>query len=431
MKNLCFLSVLTLMCMVLCLTGCASKHSKLMNSAQANYRANQPEAALHDAVEALNLKPNFDKAQDFVILFFNAAVESRENRIKALKATPDKFKWDKIVAEYQGLIEINNWVKNLPPTALIHKKMKQRIIFDTKDYTTQLGEASTQAAEAHYQEGVRIAASSEQPDTQKQAAKAFKKVEEFVPGYKDAGDRYESARRAGIKKMAILPFDDLSGRSRFYGALAETITDQIIDSVINDPSATEFLELVSRDQLDRIVQEQQLGLTELIDQRTAAELGKVLGVHEMVIGKITQIIYVPERTRQTTVPQQTTVRVKAGTEKYTDKNGKIKTRQKYRDKNISAQVTHYTKESTASIIGSYQIIDVQTAVIRDSARFNEKSEFKTEWGTFTGNQEALGQYYLKLCSVDEQFAPTEQELVLEATNKLARQLAKKFKAYAR
>ncbi len=219
--------------------------------------------------------------------------------------------------------------------------------------------------------------------------------------------------------------------ARSYGALSETITDQIVDSVINDPSATEFLELVSRDQLERVMQEQQLGLTGIIDQQTAARLGGLLGVHEMVIGKITQIIYVPERTRQTTVPQETIIRVKSGTERYTDKNGKIKKRPKYRDKNISAQVTHYTKESSASIIGSYQIIDVQTAVIRDSARFNEKSEFKTEWGKFTGNQKALGQYYLRLCSVDEQFAPTEQELVLEATNKLSRQLAKKFKAYAR
>ena len=431
MKNLCFLSMLTLMCVLLFLTGCASKHGTLMKSAQTSYQANQYEAALRDTVAALKLKPDFDKAQDFVVTFFNAAVEVREDKIKALEATPDRFKWDGIVAEYKGLIKINNLVKNLPPTALVHKKTKQRIIFDTKDYTSQLSEASKQAAEVHYQEGIRIAASSDDVDTQKKAAKEFKKAEEFIPGYKDANVLYERSRRAGVKKMAILPFEDKSGKARSYGALSETITDQIIDSVVNDPSATEFLELVSRDQLERVMQEQRLGLTGLIDEQTAANLGKVLGVHEMVIGKITQIVYVPERTRDSRVAQKGTIRVQEGTETYTDSKGNVKERAKYVRKNVSARVTHYTRESSASIIGSYQIIDVQTAAIRGSGRFNEKSEFKVQWGTFTGQEAALDKFYRNLCSATEQFSPTEQELVLDVSNKLSSQLAEKFKEYAR
>ena len=143
MKNL---SILTLMCVSLFLTGCASKHGNLMKSAQANYQTNQYEAALHDAVAALRLKPNYDKAQDFVVTFFNAAVEVRKNKIKTLEATSNRFKWDGIVVEYNGLIEINNLVRNLPPTALVHKKTKQRITFERKDYMDQFSEASEKAA---------------------------------------------------------------------------------------------------------------------------------------------------------------------------------------------------------------------------------------------------------------------------------------------
>ena len=431
MKNLRYLSILTLMCVLLFLTGCASKHGNLMKSAQANYQVNRYEAALRNTVAALKFKPNYDKAQDFVVTFFDAAVEVRENKIKILGATPSRFKWDGIVAEYKGLTEINNLVKNLPPTALVHKKTKQRIVFDIKDYTNQLSEASEKAAEVHYQEGIRIAASSDDANTQKRAAKEFKKVAEFVPAYKDARDRYERSRRAGVKKMAILPFEDKSGKAYLYGGLSETITDQIIDSVVNDPSANEFLELVSRDQLERVMQEQRLGLTGLIDEQTAANLGNVLGIHEMVIGKITQIIYVPQRTRKATVDQEKTLRIQSGTETYTDSKGKTRKRKKYVKKNVSARVAHYTRESSASIIGSYQIIDAQTAAIKGSSRFNEKSEFKTEWGLFSGDQEALNEYYQQLCSVAEEFAPTEEEMVLDATNMLSSQLAEKFKAYAR
>ena len=430
MKNLRCLTVLTLMCIVL-LTSCATKHGDLMKRAQANYQTNRYEAALQDTVAALKLKPDYAQAQDLVVTFFDAAVKVRENKIRSLEATPSKFKWDEIVAEYKGLIEINSLVSNLPPTALIHKRTKQRLVFNIKDYTPQLNPASEKAAEVHYQEGLLIAASGNDVNTQKKAAKEFKKAEEYVPGYKDASIRYEESRRAGVKKMAILPFEDKSGQANKYGALSETITDLIVDSVLNDPSATEFLELVSRDQLERVMQEQHLGLTGLVDEQTAANLGKVLGVHEMVIGKITQILYVPVRTKDTAVNQKATIRVESGTETYTTSDGKVKTRTKYVDKNVSARVTHYTRESSASIIGSYQIIDVQTAAIRGSGRFNEKAEFKAEWGKFSGSEAALNKHYRKLCSIAEEFAPTEQEMVLDVTNGLSNQLAEKFKEYAR
>lgn len=431
MKNLRFLSIVMLMCVLPFLTGCATKHGKLMDSAQMNYQANQYEAALRDAVAALKLKPDYDKAQDFVVTFFNGAVKARENKIKSLEATPSQFKWDGIVAEYKGLIEINNLVKNLPPTALVHKKTKQRITFDTKDYTNQLGEAAHKAAEVHYQKGISTAASSNDVDTQKAAAKEFKKAEEFVPGYKDAGIRYEESRRAGVKKMAIMPFEDKTDKAHLYGALTETITDQIVASVLDDDSAREFLDLVSRDQLERVMQEQRLGLTGLIDEQTAANLGQVLGVHEIVIGKITDIHHVPERTRSKKIAQTGTISVESGTETYTDSSGKVKTRKKYVDKKVSATVTHYNRESSASIRGSYQILDVQTAVLKGSDSFNEKSEFKAEWGEYSGNKAALNRYYSKLCNVDEQFAPTEDEMVRDLADQLSNQLAEKFKEYAR
>ena len=199
MKNLLFPSFLTglrIVLLLLCITGCAGKHGKLMESAQASYRVNDYEAALRDAVMALKHKPDYEKAQNFAPTFFKAAVEARQNKIKNLQASSNKFRWDGLVAEYKGLIEINGLVKSLPP--LIHKKTKQRITFETADYSTPLRQASESAAEVHYQEGVRIADSGSDVETQKRAAKEFKTAQEFVPGYKDAGIRYDQSRQAGI-----------------------------------------------------------------------------------------------------------------------------------------------------------------------------------------------------------------------------------------
>ena len=428
-KNRFFSSMLILIFASLCLTGCAGKHGELMKSAQASYQANNYEDALRDAVMALKHKPDYEVAQNFAPTFFNASVEARQNRIKALESTPDKFKWDQIVAEYKGLIEINTLVRNSPP--LTHKKTKQRITFATKDYTSQLGEAAEKAAEAHYQEGIRIATSSDDVETQKRAAKEFRTVEEFVSGYKDVRTRYEQARNAGVKRIAILTFEDKTGRGYSYGALSETITDNIISSVLNDPEATEFLAIVSRNQLEQVMAEQDLSFTERFNAETVASIGKVLGVHEIVVGQLTQIVYTPAQTKRKTWDRQTTIRKKTGTERYIDKNGKTQRRDKYSRVKVSARVTHYQVESSVSIVGSYKILDAQTAVLKKADNFTTKHEFKAEWARFTGDQAALNSTDRELVAREEQHIPVEQEMVLEASNQLASELAANLKAYVR
>ena len=429
MKNLLFSSLLTLICVSLCLTGCAGKHGKLMESAQASYRANDYESALRDAVMALKHKPDYDKAQNFAPTFFNAAVEVRQNKIKNLKSSSNRFRWDGVVAEYKGLIEINTLVKNLPP--LIHKKTKQRITFDTQDYSTPLRQASEQAAEAHYQEGIRIADSGSDVETQKRAAKEFKVVKEFVIGYKDTRARYEQARNAGVKRMAILTFEDKSGKAQAYGALSETITDNIISNVLNDPATTEFLAIISRDQLEQIMSEQNLSFTGRFDAQTVAGIGAVAGVHELVVGQITQIIPTPARSKRSAWDREGTIRVQTGTERYVDKNGKTKTRAKYSNKRVSARVTHTQLASSATIIGSYKILDVKTGELKKADNFTTKHEFAAEWARYTGSESALSRSDRALISRPEEHAPVEQEMVIAAADQLALELAETLKAYAR
>ena len=45
---------------------------------------------------------------------------------------------------------------------------------------------------------------------------------------------------AGVTRIAILTFEDKSGKARAYGALSETITDRIIINVLNDPRRLSF-----------------------------------------------------------------------------------------------------------------------------------------------------------------------------------------------
>ena len=112
-------------------------------------------------------------------------------------------------------------------------------------------------------------------------------------------------------------------------------------------------------------------------------------MHEIVIGQITQIIYIPPETKRATLNRKRTEHKKTGTEKYVDKNGKTKTRPKYSDVTVTAKLLHYQLTSSVSIIGSYKILDAQTAELKKADNFTTKHEFKSEWGTFTGNETAL------------------------------------------
>jgi len=175
------------------------------------------------------------------------------------------------------------------------------------------------------------------------------------------------------------------------------------------------------------MQEQQLGLTDVIDAHTAVQLGKVLGVHEIVTGKITQIIPTPEGTVSKKVKEEANVVV--GTEKYVDNKGKTRERDVYGD--VYATATIYTKTASASIGGSYKIIEVKTAKIKKSESFSEEASFSHQWAIFSGDKKALSSRTKSLCQRSETRAPVEAELVNEAARSLSTSLAETLKEYAR
>lgn len=393
--------------------GCASltQYGKLEKNARRNYLGQNYDAAVFNCAASLKLNPNYDKAQALIKDAFNAAVRAHTNKINQLIPSSAKFKWNEIVTELEALIKLNETIKGLP--TLTDKKTKRIIRFKTTDYSDMLQKSKVKAAEVHYQEGLRLS-TLDGVDLQKQAAKEFKAANHYQPGYKDATGRYQTTRQAGVKRMAIIPFEDKSGKNGRYGAISEAVVDKVVSAVTNDPNATEFLEIISRDRLEQVMQEQALGLTGVIDQQTAVELGMVLGVHEIVTGKITQVIYTPERTVDESFQEER--------ELFAGKNQK---------RRVSAVVTVYTRTSSASITGSYQVIDIKTARLKKSDSFVEKEDFSTKWAQYSGDKEALGRSNRNLVARSEELAPVEEEMVSRAANNLAMSLAQSFKQYAR
>jgi curli biogenesis system outer membrane secretion channel CsgG len=88
-------------------------------------------------------------------------------------------------------------------------------------------------------------------------------------------------------RVAVLPFDDGSIQSRWWGSnwdVGKGVADELVTELLN----TNKFRLVEREQINKILREQDLGSTGRIDPASAAKIGKILGVHYLIMGRVTE-----------------------------------------------------------------------------------------------------------------------------------------------
>ncbi|MCK4359214.1 MAG: hypothetical protein KAW92_10835 [Candidatus Cloacimonetes bacterium] len=86
----------------------------------------------------------------------------------------------------------------------------------------------------------------------------------------------------GKTKIAVIEFSDLEGNVTQFGKyLAEELITRLF--------RTKKFEVVERQLLNKIISEQKLSITGMIDENSAKELGRILGVDAIVSGTITDL----------------------------------------------------------------------------------------------------------------------------------------------
>lgn len=90
-----------------------------------------------------------------------------------------------------------------------------------------------------------------------------------------------------LYKIAVLPFDDGSIQDRWWHG------DWDVGQGVADEFVTEFLNinkfrLIEREQIERVIAEQDFGESGRVDAKTAAKIGKILGVDFLVMGRVTE-----------------------------------------------------------------------------------------------------------------------------------------------
>jgi len=95
-------------------------------------------------------------------------------------------------------------------------------------------------------------------------------------------DLIDHDRLANVTSVAILPFEDAPGRySRQSGSAAYGF-------VTSELAKSKRFRIVERSKLTAIMDEQQLQAADMIDEQTAMKIGRMLGVHAVILGTVSE-----------------------------------------------------------------------------------------------------------------------------------------------
>ncbi len=93
-----------------------------------------------------------------------------------------------------------------------------------------------------------------------------------------------------LHKIAVLPFDDGSIKDRWWKNnwdVGKGISDELVTELLK----TGKFRLIEREQIDKVLNEQNFGAGGRVDTNSAAKIGKVLGVQYLVMGRVTEFSF--------------------------------------------------------------------------------------------------------------------------------------------
>lgn len=392
-------------------------------------------------MQYLRKKPKHKKSIGLLETVLPIAYKTHQTAAETAKTRQDH---DGLVAAYQAISRLSNEVDTLPPIRL--KKKKPPIEWPTVDIAGLLAEASEGAAEFHYAKGQDFlargggpvaaqefaAALEYQPNYKdsktlaaeshyvrgvaynevkeyKAAAIEFRSTRTFVNAYKDSEDLYTECRTAAMKRVAVMPFENMSGR-RQYGAVGELLSGQVLSKALSlNP---EFIEFVDRNQLSVLLAEKGQQDFGIIDPGTALTAGKLAGVHAFVFGKVL-IISENFPGEQVSPAQRQTV--------------EVYNREADRNEILSATYRLHTLEGAIDVTASLSIVDGQTGAMLNADQISAGRKDVARWLTFQGDERAVPSFALSSQTPGGQRPlETPQNMVMDAIDELSSNLANKL-----
>lgn len=192
--------------------------------------------------------------------------------------------------------------------------------------------------------------------------------------YKDAVALRNQAVEKGRYAIAVLPF---AGTKKDQAARVQALATTSLTE-ISDP----FIKVVDRENIERILAEQRLGLSGVVDEATAVEAGKLMGAHAVLMGTL-----IDYREENGSLKRST----KGGFQAYQLKvpdpmnPGKMMLVTKHKP----AQYTEYYQENKVYCSFSYKLVSLETGEVMLSKVVDRNKDDHAWYATFDGDPSSL------------------------------------------
>jgi tetratricopeptide (TPR) repeat protein len=238
---------------------------------------------------------------------------------------------------------------------------------DAAELISQAKEAKAISdAERFYQIGL----SSMDAGNFRKAYYDFGKCLAYKSPYKDALELKNESLEKGKVRIGIFEF---TNDTKVFGA-SGSLYSYVVTNAVKYESP--FIEIVDRDNLERLLNEQKLGMSGVVDESTASQAGKVLGLDYVVLGRLISATQTGgELTSQ-----------------------KITAYELYQSKTIDGtqvtkgkQVTYmlYQGDRKVTYEASYQLISVETSEIVSSEIVAASDDDHVKYATYNGDSKKL------------------------------------------
>ena len=162
----------------------------------------------------------------------------------------------------------------------------------------------------------------------------------------------------GVETIAVLNFEGLQDSG---GTLAELLTTKLVQG--------NYYKVVERERLNKIMNEQKLGMTGMIDETTAAQVGKLAGVNAVLMGNVNTYSVKDE-------PYTKTVMVSRGTGRYrTECNKKGECHNVEIVEQVPMLENHHRRNGTVS--ATQKVVLVETGRVVGAKNATEQYKYDT------------------------------------------------------
>jgi len=203
----------------------------------------------------------------------------------------------------------------------------------------------------------------------------FDRILKKDANYKDAARLRQEAVTKGQYSIAVVPFTSTNQRSD----MASRIQAQVITGLTQtrDP----FLRIVDRENMERILEEQRLGLSGVVDEQTAVQVGNLMGAQAVLMGTLIDYREEPGQLRRGT---------KDAFESYRVQMTNKETGEKYFETRYRpARYSEFFQENKVFVSMSYRLVSLETGEVLMSQVVDREAKDHMYYAAYDGNVDNL------------------------------------------